>query len=56
MQSADVRSTARATDCVAGSVTDITWKGVRVGQIVQVNDNELFPADLLCLYSALPDR
>lgn len=42
-------------DCV-GTVTDITWKDVRVGQVVQVNDDELFPADLMCLYSALPDR
>ena len=27
-----------------------------MGQVVMVKDNELFPADLLCLYSSLPDR
>ena len=41
---------------IAGSTTDITWRDVKVGQVLQVRDNELFPADLLCLYSALPDR
>lgn len=27
-----------------------------MGQVLQVNDDELFPADLLCLYTALPDK
>lgn len=27
-----------------------------MGQILRVNDDELFPADLLCLASALPDN
>lgn len=39
-----------------GSTVDIRWKDVRVGQVLQVRDDELFPADLLCLHSALPDR
>ena len=32
------------------------WESVQVGQVLQVNDDELFPADLLCLYTALPDK
>jgi magnesium-transporting ATPase (P-type) len=39
-----------------GSTSDITWRDVRVGQVLHVRDDELFPADLLCLYSALPDK
>jgi len=38
-----------------GSFKDVTWRKVEVGQIVKVEDEELFPADLLCLASALPD-
>jgi magnesium-transporting ATPase (P-type) len=40
----------------AGSTADIPWRDVRVGQVLRVDDEELFPADLLCLYSALPDN
>ena len=29
---------------------------MRVGQVLRVQDDELFPADLLCLHSALPDK
>ncbi len=32
------------------------WENVQVGQVLQVKDDELFPADLLCLYTALPDK
>jgi phospholipid-transporting ATPase len=39
-----------------GSVVDVSWTDVRVGDLVVVRDDELFPADLLCLHSALPDR
>ncbi|DBA65766.1 hypothetical protein WJX79_001197 [Trebouxia sp. C0005] len=39
-----------------GSVEDMKWENVQVGQVLQVKDDELFPADLLCLYTALPDR
>lgn len=41
---------------LTGSVKDIKWRDVRVGHILRVDDDELFPADLLCLYSALPDH
>ena len=40
----------------AGSSRDIAWRDVRVGQVLRVQDEELFPADLLCLHSALPDK
>ncbi len=40
----------------AGSSRDIAWRDVRVGQVLRVQDDELFPADLLCLHSALPDK
>jgi magnesium-transporting ATPase (P-type) len=39
-----------------GSVTDIPWTDVRVGDAIVVRDDENFPADLLCLRSALPDN
>lgn len=39
-----------------GKVQDVKWRDVRVGHILRVDDDELFPADLLCLYSALPDH
>ncbi|KDD75059.1 hypothetical protein H632_c896p0, partial [Helicosporidium sp. ATCC 50920] len=39
-----------------GSIADIQWTEVRVGDAIVVRDDELFPADLLCLHSALPDR
>lgn len=32
------------------------WESVQVGQVLRVNDDELFPADLMCLYTALPDK
>jgi P-type E1-E2 ATPase len=28
----------------------VKWRKVQVGDIIKVKDNELFPADLLCLY------
>ncbi|KAK9810005.1 hypothetical protein WJX72_003251 [[Myrmecia] bisecta] len=39
-----------------GSEQDVPWRDIKVGQILKVKDGELFPADLLCLYSALPDK
>ena len=43
--------------CVAaGSHRDIAWRDVKVGQVLRVQDDELFPADLLCLHSALEDK
>ena len=40
----------------AGSTHDIKWRDVRVGHILKVEDEELFPADLLCMFSALEDQ
>jgi len=40
----------------AGSIQDVKWRDVRVGHILKVEDEELFPADLLCLFSALEDQ
>jgi phospholipid-transporting ATPase len=39
-----------------GSVEDIPWTDVRVGDAIVVRDDENFPADLMCLRSALPDN
>lgn len=39
-----------------GSYQDVEWRDVRVGQVLKVLDNELFPADLLCLHSDLPEN
>mmetsp|Transcript_33556 Transcript_33556/g.84499 ORF Transcript_33556/g.84499 Transcript_33556/m.84499 type:complete len:1400 (-) Transcript_33556:257-4456(-) len=38
-----------------GNLSDVRWEDVKVGDIVKVEDNELIPADLLCLNVALPD-
>ena len=40
---------------MTGSVKDCKWKDVKVGQILEVRDNENFPADLLCLACARSD-
>ncbi|GAB4813241.1 hypothetical protein N2152v2_000287 [Parachlorella kessleri] len=39
-----------------GSVTDMAWTDVKVGDFLMVKDDELFPADMVCIYSALPDK
>ncbi len=39
----------------AGSVKDVKWRDVKVGQVLEVRDNETFPADLLCLSCKRPD-
>eukprot|EP00191_Tetraselmis_sp_GSL018_P012504 CAMPEP_0177598192 /NCGR_PEP_ID=MMETSP0419_2-20121207/12185_1 /TAXON_ID=582737 /ORGANISM="Tetraselmis sp., Strain GSL018" /LENGTH=1412 /DNA_ID=CAMNT_0019090555 /DNA_START=264 /DNA_END=4502 /DNA_ORIENTATION=- len=39
-----------------GSCVKVRWRDVRVGNIVKVEDDELIPADLLCLHSELPDN
>jgi hypothetical protein len=39
-----------------GSAEEIPWTEVRVGDALLVRDGENFPADLLCLHSALPDN
>jgi hypothetical protein len=44
------------TTLPAGSVSDIFWTEVKVGDYLMVKDDELFPADLVCIYSALPDK
>lgn len=39
-----------------GSFSEKEWQQVKVGDIIQVNDDDLLPADLLCLHTALPDQ
>ena len=39
----------------AGKIVDTKWRHVHVGDIVEVHDNEDFPADLLCLHCQLED-
>ena len=40
----------------AGTVSDIPWTEVEVGNVIMVRDDELFPADLMCLYSNLAEN
>ena len=40
----------------AGSVKDVKWTHVKVGQVLKVYDDEDFPADLLCLFCNLADN
>jgi P-type E1-E2 ATPase len=32
------------------------WSQVKVGDVVKVHDNDLVPADLLCLHCEMPER
>jgi P-type E1-E2 ATPase len=32
------------------------WTDIKVGDVLKVKDNELFPADLLCLHCELDER
>ena len=47
-------------ECAAGhggwKEEQIRWSGVKVGDMLKVQDGELFPADLLCLHCALPEQ
>ena len=37
-------------------MSDIPWTEVEVGNVIMVRDDELFPADLMCLYSNLAEN
>jgi phospholipid-transporting ATPase len=54
----DWATNARATRvmCGDGAFRDVAWRTVRVGDMVLVRDDEELPADLLCVYAALPER
>lgn len=39
-----------------GDYVQVEWRRLRVGDIVYVADEEEFPADLLCLFAALPEN
>ena len=39
----------------AGGVKDVQWQDVKVGDIVAVYDDELIPADILCLQTGSKD-
>ena len=42
--------------CGDGAFRPVAWRQVRVGDTVMVRDGEEVPADLLCVYAALPER
>lgn len=44
------------TTASTGSIKDIQWSDVQVGNLLLVRDDELLPADILCLYSDIPER
>ncbi|GFH06664.1 Pholip_ATPase_N domain-containing protein, partial [Haematococcus lacustris] len=48
------RSTAHVVQ-QDGSVKDVCWSRVQVGQVLLVRDNEALPADLLCMASGLEE-
>jgi P-type E1-E2 ATPase len=54
----DWKTNARPTRvmCGDGAFREVQWRAVRVGDVVMVRDDEEVPADLLCVYAALPER
>ena len=36
--------------------TVVRWRDIKVGDMLRVNDDEEFPADMLCLHSSLPEK
>lgn len=42
--------------CTAGTVQDVKWKRVKVGDLLQVRDDEDIPADLVCVGCSHPDN
>jgi len=55
---ADLRTNTSLTHVLQpdGSFSEREWQQIKVGDVVQVNDGDLLPADLLCLHTALPDQ
>jgi phospholipid-transporting ATPase len=39
-----------------GSLKDVKWKEVKVGDLLQVRDDEDIPADLVCVGCSHPDN
>lgn len=40
----------------AGEEKTVRWKALKVGNFVKVHDDELFPADIVCLKAGLHDN
>lgn len=40
----------------SGTERSVKWKDIKVGDVVRVKDDELFPADILCLKTGLRDK
>lgn len=49
-------SEAEVIDPHTGEGKTVKWREIRVGDIVKVKDDELFPADILCLKTGLKDK
>jgi P-type E1-E2 ATPase len=54
----DLVHSHRAGARAAGSWEEVLkrWTEINVGDVLKVKDNELFPADLLCLHCDLDER
>lgn len=39
-----------------GTEEEVRWRDIKVGDLVKVLDDELFPADILCLKTGLRDK
>ncbi|GMH33051.1 hypothetical protein BSKO_00885 [Bryopsis sp. KO-2023] len=49
-------SIATVVDPHTGETKQVKWKEVKVGDVIKVKDDELFPADILCLQTGLSDN
>lgn len=49
-------SISTKVDIMTGEEREIKWKHIKVGDVLKVKDDELFPADLLCLRTGLEDK
>ncbi|GMH33103.1 hypothetical protein BSKO_00937 [Bryopsis sp. KO-2023] len=49
------KSLTKIVNPLTGEIRSAKWRDLQVGDIIRVDDDELFPADILCLHTGLPD-
>lgn len=52
----EISSSSSLDYMLAGSIEDVKWKKVKVGDLLQVRDDEDIAADLVCIGCSHPDN